>query len=105
MNTYDLSEEQIQKILTTYKNKRERENKYYHDVSKNSVEFIHKNRERAKLHYNKVGKDQKKEKYNVNKDFIKAKSLYNYYKKKDNTIKFEEKYPDKMDLLKSRNFI
>ena len=26
------SEEQIQKILQNYKNKRDRENKYYHDV-------------------------------------------------------------------------
>lgn len=105
MNTYDLSEEQINRILTTYKNKRERENKYYHEVSKNNEEFRNKNRQRAKNHYHKVGKLQKKEKYDNNKDLIKAKTLYNYYKKKDNIIKYEEKYPEKIILLKENNFI
>jgi len=48
----DLTDEQINRILTNYKNKRIRENKYYHEVSKNDEEFKIKNRERAKNHYN-----------------------------------------------------
>tara|TARA_R110002012_G_scaffold11086_1_gene49771 strand:+ start:7770 stop:8099 length:330 start_codon:yes stop_codon:yes gene_type:complete len=102
---FDLNEEQIQKILTTYKNKRIRENKYYHEVSKNCVEFCEKNRQRAKAHYDKTGKDKKKEKYESNKDLLKAKSLYNYYKKNNKIDKFIENKPNEYQLLVDSNFI
>ena len=35
----DLTAEQIARILTNYKNKRQRENKYYHEVTKTKEEF------------------------------------------------------------------
>ena len=96
---YNLSEEQIQKILTTYKNKKQRESDYYHNSQKHNEDFVKKNRERAKNHYEN-NKEAKKARYNENADFLKAKSLHRYYKKKDTLAKFEEKHPEKVSLLK-----
>ena len=98
------SEEEITKILNQYKKKRDRENKYYHETTKNKEDFVLKNRARAKAHYN-LNKDKKKEKYNENKDFIKAKNLYHYYVKKEKVDSFKEKHEDKFNLLKERNLI
>ena len=100
----NLTDEQIEKILTTYKNKRERENKYYHEVKKNSEDYVLKNRQRAKEHYAK-NKDIKTQKYQDNKEILKSKSLYNYYKKKDKIDVFEEKHQVKYELLQSKGFI
>tara|TARA_R110000796_G_scaffold55656_2_gene129334 strand:- start:5262 stop:5573 length:312 start_codon:yes stop_codon:yes gene_type:complete len=96
-----LTPDQIEKILNNYKAKKEREFKYYHSVKKTDEQFIMKNRERAKEHYNN-NKEEKKEKYESDKEFLKSRSLYNYYKKVDKINKFEEKYPDKVHMLKIR---
>ncbi len=101
----DLTAEQIARVLTNYKNKRIRENNYYHNVTKDKEEFKIKNRERAKAHYNNGYKDKKKENYVNNRDLIKNKSLYNYYKKKDNIDKFKEKHQDKYDMLIEKGVI
>jgi hypothetical protein len=101
----DLSPEQIDKILANYKKKRERENKYYHDVSKNNEEYKFKNRERAKAHYDKAGKDMKKEKYESNKQILQIKSLFNYYKKNDKIDVFKEKHEEKYNILVEKGII
>lgn len=98
----DLTEKQIAKVLIDYKKKRERENKYYHEVSKHDEEFKKKNRERAKNHYHSKGKEMKGNQYQDNKEFIKARSLYNYYKKKDNIDTFKEKHQEKCKILAER---
>ena len=97
--SFNYSDEQINKILLTYKNKRERENKYYHDVTKHNEDSKMKNRERAKAHYDRVGKDMKKDNYENNKEMRKAKALYNYYKKNDKIDLFKEKHKEKHDLI------
>jgi len=98
----DLTEAQIAKVLIDYKKKRERENKYYHEVKKHDEEFKAKNRERAKNHYHKVGKDMKCNQYQNNKEFVKARSLYNYYNKNNNLEKFKEKHQEKCKILAER---
>ena len=100
----DLTEKQIEKVLADYKKKRERENKYYHEVSKHSEEFKLKNRERAKNHYHKKGKDMKKNQYQDNKEFVKARSLYTYYKKNNNLEKFKEKHESKCKILIEKGY-
>ena len=97
--TSTYSDEQIKKILESYTNKRERENKYYHEVTKNNEDFKTKNRVRAKSHYDRVGKNMKKEGYENNKELRKAKSLYNYYKKNDKIDMFIEKHKEKHELI------
>ena len=101
----DLTAEQIARILTNYKNKRERENKYYHDVTKNKEEFKIKNRERAKAHYQNGYKEKKKENYNTNKEFLRTKALFNYYKKKDKIDTFKEKHEEKYKMLVEKGVI
>jgi hypothetical protein len=96
-----LTTEQIEKILNTYKAKKEREHNYYHSVKKTDAEFVAQNRERARAHYNN-NKDIKKIKYESDKEYLKCKSLHNYYKKRDLITKFEEKHPEKVHLLKTR---
>ena len=100
----DLTEAQIAKVLTDYKKKREKENKYYHEVSKHNEEFKKKNRERAKNHYHSKGKDMKSNQYQENKEFVKARSLYNYYKKRDKIDTFKEKHDDKCKILIEKGF-
>lgn len=100
----NLTEQQIQKILEAYKKKREKENTYYHEVSKNKDEFKIKNRARAKAHYEN-NKDKKKEKYINNKELISAKNLYKYYEKRERIEAFAEKHPAKMKLLRENNII
>ena len=101
----DLTEAQIAKILDDYKKKRERENKYYHEVTKNKEEFKIKNRERAKAHYQNGYKEKKKENYSNNKDILKTKSLYNYYKRKEKIEVFKEKHEEKYKMLVEKGFI
>tara|TARA_R100000805_G_C3586927_1_gene89507 strand:- start:192 stop:503 length:312 start_codon:yes stop_codon:yes gene_type:complete len=101
----DLSEEQIAKILNNYKNKRERENKYYHNVTKNKEDFKIKNRERAKAHYHNGYKQTKKENYNNNKELLKTKSLFNYYKRNNKIEAFKEKHENKYKMLLEKGII
>jgi hypothetical protein len=101
----DLTAEQIARVLTNYKNKRERENKYYHEVTKNKEEFKIKNRVRAQAHYQNGYKEKKKENYSNNKDILKTKSLYNYYKRKEKIEVFKEKHEEKYKMLVENGFI
>ena len=101
----DLTAEQIARVLTNYKNKRERENKYYHEVTKNKEEFKIKNRVRAQAHYQNGYKEKKKENYSNNKDILKTKSLYNYYKRKEKIEVFKEKHEEKYKMLVEKGFI
>ena len=101
----DLTSEQIEKILTNYKNKRLRENQYYHEVSKNNDEFKNKNRERARNHYNNGYKELRKVKYDENKETYKLKSLFRYYKKQDKIETFKEKHGEKYEKLVEIGFI
>ncbi len=101
----DMTAEQIAKVLTNYKNKRIRENNYYHNVTKDKEEFKIKNRERAKNHYINGYKDKKKQNYENNKDLMKMKSLYSYYRKNDKIDKFKDKHLDKYNVLIENGFI
>ena len=101
----DLTAEQIARVLTNYKNKRIRENKYYHEVTKNKEEFKIKNRERAKAHYHNGYKEKKRENYSNNKDVLQMKSLYNYYKRNDKIDIFKEKHEDKFKMLSEKGLI
>tara|TARA_R110000822_G_scaffold120899_1_gene254550 strand:- start:62 stop:367 length:306 start_codon:yes stop_codon:yes gene_type:complete len=99
----ELSDIKIQQILKSYENKKIKEKQRY-QIIKDSEEFIMKNRERAKAHYNN-NKDIKKNNYNNNKDFLTARSQYYYYKKIDKLEMFKNKYPERYLILESNNII
>ena len=93
----DFSEVEIEKILTQYKNKRIKEKERYEKI-KDTVEYRLASRERAKNNYTDT-KDLRAEKYQLNKNMIRAKSSFNYYKKQNKIETFIEKYPDRHEIL------
>tara|TARA_R110002012_G_scaffold68447_4_gene178034 strand:+ start:377 stop:736 length:360 start_codon:yes stop_codon:yes gene_type:complete len=98
------SNEQIKKVMEQYKKKRERENKNYHNKLKSDEEWCKGNKERALNHYYK-NIDKNKEKYKKDKDFVNSRSMYSYYKRTNKIDVFKDKYPEKVELLKSRGII
>lgn len=95
---FDLSEQEIENILTKYKIRKEKDKQKYLQI-KDDENFKIKNRARAKAHYEK-NKDKKKERYEQNKDLAKARNSYYYYKNLNKINVFQEKYPERFDLLK-----
>ena len=95
--------ERIARILKQYEKKREKEKERY-QLIKDTEDFKTKNRQRARDHYEK-NKDKKREKYENNKEYLNARSQYYYYKKTDRLDIFKEKYPNKIELLQSKNMI
>ena len=93
----DFSEEQINNILKSYKNKREREKERY-DLLKDTEEFKNYNRDKAKKHYLN-NKEKYQEKYQEKRELNKAKNSYYYYRKNHSLEKFQEKHPERYNLL------
>ena len=87
----------IQKIITLYKKQRERDHIKYMNKKDDEV-FIKQNNARAKAHY-QANKETKATKYQDNKDFLKCRSLFNYYRLNDRIDEFVSKYPNKVSLL------
>ena len=104
INTMDMSDDMIKKLVEQHKNKLEYYKNKYHNERKHDEAFMQKNRQRAKDHYEK-NKILKQEYYQNNKDFLNAKNSYYYYKKRNNIDKFKTKFPEKYKLLMDRNFI
>tara|TARA_R110002074_G_scaffold232311_1_gene403745 strand:+ start:386 stop:712 length:327 start_codon:yes stop_codon:yes gene_type:complete len=101
--TSEINEPMIKKIVLQYQRKRMKEKERYNE-KKDNIDFINDNRLRAKNHYEN-NKDIKKEKYKNDKDFMNARSQYYYYRKINKIDFFKDKYPEKVELLKSRNVI
>mgnify|MGYP003678939153 CR=1 FL=1 len=93
-----MDEEKINHIIEQYKKKKEREYNNYHTVNKLNDDYMVKNKERAKAHYD-LHSDDRKIKYKDNSEFIKARSSYNYYKKTNNLSKFIDKFPERVKIL------
>lgn len=96
------SEDQINKMIISYK-KRQARDKAKYDKNKDNEEFKAKNRARAKSHY-QANKELKLKKYQDNKDLLKSRSLYNYYKYHNRINEFIDKYPDKVELMNNHGF-
>ena len=97
-------ESKINKIIELYKKNRERDRKKY-EKRKNDPDFIEKNRARAKAHYQAHYKDIKKDNYIKNQEFIKAKSLFYYYRRNNRIDDFKTKFPDKVTLMETHGFV
>lgn len=97
------SESEIQHILKLYKQNKEK-NKANYDKKKDTEEFKQKNRARAREHYHK-NKHLKQNHYMINKELIKARNSYQYYKKRDRVDEFKQKYPLRYDKLIRGNYI
>jgi superfamily II DNA or RNA helicase len=99
----EYSDDQIQHILNSYKCRREKD-KINYEKKKLNPEFLEKNRQRARQHY-QLTKEKRKIDYNENKELQKAKSCYHYYKNRDKLETFKEKHPEKYDKLITINYL
>jgi len=91
------SQEKIEQLIKQYETHRAKERERY-QLRKDDPEFIEKNRQRARDHYQK-NKEKKRESYFKNKTYILYKNQYNYHKRKDNIAFFIKKYPDRHKYL------
>jgi IS4 transposase len=89
----------IKKAIEQYKKKKANEYFNYHNRYKLDEEYMKKNKERAKEHYDN-NKDKSKKRYEDNKELIKARSSYNYYKKIDKLDVFKTKFPERVKIIK-----
>tara|TARA_R110000824_G_scaffold393817_1_gene593204 strand:+ start:56 stop:370 length:315 start_codon:yes stop_codon:yes gene_type:complete len=87
----------IQKIISSYKKQRERDRIKYINRKDNDV-FIEQNKARSKAHY-EANKPTKSKLYQDNKEFLKCRSLFNYYRFNNRIDEFRSKYPTKVSLL------
>ena len=94
-----MDETLIKKAIEQYKKKKANEYFNYHNKYKLNEEYMKKNKERAKQHYDN-NKDKAKKRYEENKELIKAKSSYNYYKKNGKLDIFKSKFPERVNILK-----
>lgn len=94
----------IQKLMKNYTRHLEYNRNKYHNTRKHDIDFMEKNRERARKHYLN-NRESKQKYYNNNRDLINAKSSYNYYLKKNDVEKFKNKYPNRYDLLLQTEYI
>lgn len=98
----EYSDEKIRHILELYKKSRMRDKVKYQN-NKLKEGFAEKNRARAKAHYD-AHKEVKSTKYKDNRDVLKAKALFNYYKKNEKIDIFKVKHLDKFNLLVNHGF-
>jgi guanylate kinase len=94
-----MDEQLIKKAIEQYKKKKANEYYNYHNKYKLDSNFMQKNKERANKHYHE-NKNKSKQRYEDNKDFIKARSSYNYYKRNDKLETFKSKFPERVKILK-----
>jgi hypothetical protein len=99
----EFNDNDIQHILKLYKQRREKDKEKY-DKIKDTEEFKIKNRARAKEHYHN-NKHLKQNHYNENKELIKARNSYQYYKKRDRIDDYKNKYPERYMMLVDNNYI
>ena len=96
----EYSESELNKMINSYKKMKSREQRKY-DKKKDDEDFKIKNRMRARAHYMN-NKDKKAIMYESDKELLKSRSLYNYYKNNDRMDDFISKHPLKVQLLKDK---
>ena len=99
----NMTDEKIQRIITVYKKQRDRDKRRY-ELRKQDPEFMERNRQRARLYHQK-NRQNKKDQYQKNIDFMQSRNLLNYYKKLNRLDDFKSKYPDKIVLLENHGIV
>ena len=100
----NLTDEEITRIVRNYERRLKIDHERYLKV-KDDPEFIKKNRARANEYY-QMNKEKKKQQYEENKDFIKAKNLLKYWQKMNKDISgIKDKHPEKYKILTEKGLI
>tara|TARA_A100000171_G_C2138793_1_gene152752 strand:- start:619 stop:918 length:300 start_codon:yes stop_codon:yes gene_type:complete len=89
----DFTDEQIKTALKRYQKNREYQRNYYRNKYQNDINYREKSKELSKnYYYNNI--EKKKEKYNLQKEFLQAQRRFRYWKNKNDIDTFIKKYPD-----------
>ena len=100
----NLTDEEIKQIIRRYERRVISDREKYQKI-KDDPEFIKKNRERASAYYY-ANKDKKKQHYEDNKEFIKAKSMLRYWQNNNKDLsELETKHPANYKILKDRGLL
>jgi len=89
----EYTDEQIQVALNRYTKNKEYKKNYYRNKYQTDPDYVEKMKSYSKSYYIN-NKDKRKEQYDNNAEFLKARRKFNYYSKQDNVEKYIEKYPD-----------
>tara|TARA_R110000772_G_scaffold210779_1_gene321495 strand:- start:484 stop:777 length:294 start_codon:yes stop_codon:yes gene_type:complete len=92
-----MNDEQIQKVIDQYVRNRQYQKDYYRNRYHEDEEFRNKAKDNSRNYY-KNNISTRKELYQTNKDFIKSKRKYRYWKSKDDIEGFKTKYPEEWEM-------
>lgn len=98
MNVNELSEEQINNILTQYIKKREYDKNYYLEKIKDNVVHRDANRKQS-LQYYYDHRESALAYQHKNRDKYKIINSYNYYKRNHRLDDFKLKYPERFEKM------
>lgn len=85
-----MKDEAIIGELQKFKDKRDYDKNYYHNVIKKDADRLNKKRSQAR-EYMATRKDRSKDRYEKNKEIILIKNQIRYYKKRDRLEDFKKK--------------
>ena len=94
----ELSNEKIVTMMETHKERLEKKKELYHSVHKYDPEFVRKNRERAKRHFDN-NKEKKRQYYYDNIERKRLNNFYYSYKRQDRLEDLKKKHPKIYDKL------
>jgi len=100
----ELTDEYIKGLVEKHKKMLQYNKDRYNNIRKNDPEFMQKNRDRARKHY-EDNKEKKQQYYQQNKEIMNCKASYRYYKSRNKLDDFKTKQSDKYQKLVDCGFI
>lgn len=99
-----MNNEEIQRVLQQYKEKKARDREYYHTHVKTDTDRVERRRQ-ASRDYMKNNRDKQAEYRIKNKEKINLRNLINYYRKHNRLNEFKTTKPDKYQRAIELNII
>ena len=93
----DFTDDEIKLALNRYLKNKEYQKNYYRNKYNEDEEYREKTKQLSRQYYQN-NSDKRKEKYEIQKDFLRAKRRFRYWKQKNNIDKFIEKYPEDYEM-------
>ena len=93
----EFTDKQINTALMRYQKNREYQRQYYRKKYQTDLNFREKSKELAKnYYYDNI--EKKKEKYELQKDYLQSKRRWRYWKQKNDIDTFIKKYPEEYEM-------
>ena len=98
----DFTDDEIKLALNRYLKNKEYQKNYYRNKYNEDEEYREKTKELSRQYYQN-NSDKRKEKYEIQKDFLRAKRKMRYWRDKNNIEKYIEKYPEEWEMYFKHN--